>query len=488
MSENSVENLPERIDVEQFRTEATRAIDWIAAYLSHPEAYPVLSRVRPGEVRKSQPAALPEEGVPFDELMDRFAADIVPGITHWNHPSFFAYFAPSASTTAVLGEMLMAAVNVNAMLWRTSPSATELEELSLAWIRQLLGLPDVFQGHLQDTGSTSTLVALASAREALDLGIREKGLSGRDLPPLRVYCSSETHSSIDKAAVCLGLGLEGVRHLPVTADLGLDAAALRDAIREDREHGVVPMAAVATAGTTSTGAIDPMEEIADVCAEEGVWLHVDAAYGGSAAAVPRIRPLFRGWERADSILVNPHKWMFVGMDCSALLLRDPDVTRRAFSVLPEYLRSLEGEPTTNLMDFGIALGKRFRGLKVWLTLLSFGRRELVARIERHCDLAGDLAVRIDAEPDWEVLAPVHLSLVCFRFAPGLPDEETDALNQRIMERVNERGRTFLSHTRIRGVFAIRLAIGNVRTEARDVAGAWDELRLAADAEMAERAG
>jgi aromatic-L-amino-acid decarboxylase len=465
---------------EEFRRHAHAVVDWMADYLAGVGELPVLAQVQPGETAARLPASAPDAGEAVDDILRDFREVIVPGVTHWNHPDFFAYFSITGGAPGVLGEMLAAALNTNAMLWRTGPAQTELEERTLDWLRQLMGLPDGFHGTIQDTASISTLVAIAAAREAAGLGIREEGMSGRGLPRLRIYASQEVHSSIDKAGITLGLGMSGTRKIPTDAEFRMDPAALERAITEDRAAGIHPLAVVATVGTTSTSSIDPVPAIADVCARHGVWLHVDAAYGGSAALVPEFRHVLDGAERADSLVVNPHKWMFVPIDCSVLFSRRPDVIRRAFSLVPEYLTTPEGETVTNLMDYGPALGKRFRSLKLWMTLRYFGAEGMAARIREHVRLAREFAGWVDEEPDWEVVAPVPFSLVVFRHAPrGMTDEEADAHNERVMAMVNAGGRAFLSHTRVRGRLALRLAVGNLRTTEAHVRAAWDLLRQTA---------
>lgn len=470
---------------EEFRSHAHAAVDWMADYLANVGDLPVLSPVRPGETAAKLPPSAPLHGEAVEDILRDFRDVIVPGVTHWNHPSFFAYFAITGSGPGILGEMLAAALNTNAMLWRTGPAQTELEDRTLDWLRQMMGLPEGLHGTIHDTASISTLIALAAAREAAGLGVREEGLSGRDLPRLRVYASREAHSSIDKAGVTLGIGMQGTRKIDTDGEFRMDPAALEAAIEQDRAAGIRPLAVVATTGTTSTSSIDPVRRIAEVCRRLDVWLHVDAAYGGSAALVPEMRHVLDGAELADSLVVNPHKWMFVPVDCSVLYTRRPDVVRRAFSVVPEYLLTPEGESVTNLMDYGPALGKRFRALKLWMVLRYFGAEGMAERIREHCRLAQELAAWVGAEPGWEVMAPVPLSLVVFRHRPhGFDDEQVDALNERVMAAVNATGRAYLSHTRVNGRLALRFAIGNLGTTEEHVRGAWKLLREAASAEAA----
>lgn len=465
---------------EELQRHGHDVFDWIARYFGEIEELPVLSTALPGQVAAKLSGPMPEQGSGFDSIMEEFERTLLPGITHWNHPAFMAYFGITASGPGILGEALAAALNVNAMLWRTSPAATELEEVTLDWLRQMVGLPDAYRGHLQDTASTSTMVALAAAREAAGIDVREQGLAGRDLPRLKVYCSEDAHSSVDKAAVTLGIGLENVRRIPMDRRHRMRPDALAAAVANDRLTGALPIAVVATAGTTSTTAVDPIDEVAEVCERENLWLHVDGAYGGSAAILPELRHLFIGWERADSIVINPHKWLFVPIDCSALFLRNPELLRRAFSVLPEYLVTPEGSSVTNLMEYGPALGRRFRSLKLWMTFCYFGRQGLADRIAEHIRLAQQFAEWVGEEEGWVVAAPVPFSTVCFRCEPPeLDPAAVERINSDLLERINSTGEVFLSHTRIGGKFTLRIAIGNIRTEERHVRRAWELLRACA---------
>ncbi|MBA3672156.1 MAG: amino acid decarboxylase [Gemmatimonadaceae bacterium] len=455
---------------------------WIAEYLEHPERYAVVSRAKPGEVRASLPAAPPAAGESLERIIGDFERTIIPGITHWNHPGCFAYFSISSSVPGILAELLIAALDVNAMLWKTSPAATELEELVMDWLRQMLGMEPGWFGIINDTASISTMLALAAAREAKpELQIRARGMAGRaDLPVLRVYCSEQAHSSVDKGALTIGIGLDNVVKIPVDDDFRMRPDALAAAITADRAAGMLPLACVATVGTTSTTSIDPVRAIAEICRREGVWLHVDGSYGGVAAVAPEHRHVLDGVELADSLVVNPHKWLFTPVDCSAFYTRHPDVLKRAFSLVPEYLVTREQDDVVNLMDYGVQLGRRFRALKLWMVIRAFGSEGLAARLEHHCSLARTFASWVQAEDGWQLVAPVPLSLVCFRYAPaGRSDEECDARNAAILERVNASGETYLSHTRLHGRLVLRLAIGNIRTEERHVARAWELLREAA---------
>jgi aromatic-L-amino-acid decarboxylase len=475
------------MDPEAFRREAHRLADWIADYLSGSERYPVLSRIRPGEIRDALPRTAPEHGEPFDAIFGDFERILLPGITHWNHPGFFAYFSITGSAPGVLAEFLSAALNVQAMLWRTSPAATELEEVALGWLRHLLGLPASFEGVIYDTASVSTLHALAAAREVHVPGVRTSGMTGRDLPRLRVYCSDQTHSSIDKAVILLGLGHESLRKIPSDAEFRMRAGALSDAIAEDRASGWRPIAAVATVGTTSSTSVDPVADIAAICRRENLWLHVDAAYAGVAAMVPGYEWILRGAEQADSLVVNPHKWLFTPFDLSAFYCRRMDVVRAAFALTPEYLKTVEAAPVKNLMDTGVQLGRRFRALKLWMVLRHFGADGLRARLAEHMRLARLFAEWIDRSDAFERLAPVPFSVVCFRAVTpdgrrspsGAMNPEIDALNERLLETVNASGEIFISHTKLDGNYALRLAIGNLHTTEGHVRRAWEIIQQAA---------
>ncbi len=468
----------------QFGEHARATLEWIERYLARVEQYPVLSRVHPGDLRAALPASPPSEGEPLDRILADFDRLIIPAVTHWNHPGFMGYFAVSGSAPGILGEMLAAALNVNGMLWRTSPAATELEEVSLAWLRQMLGLSDEWWGIITDTASISTMLALAAAREApAELRVRELGLAGRaDVPVLRVYASEESHSSVEKALIALGLGTANLVRIPTDDAFRMEVDALGAAIARDRAEGMRPLAAVATIGTTSTTSVDPVARIAEVCRAEEVWLHVDAAYGGAAAVAPELRWVMDGAGAADSLVVNPHKWLFTPIDCSALYTRHPEVLRRAFSLVPEYLTTSGAGPdgqddAVNLMDYGVQLGRRFRALKLWMVIRAFGSRGLAARIRKHVELAQEFARWVAAEPGWCVMAPHPLSVVCFRFEPeGATPEEADEINARLLEKVNASGEIFLSHTRLRGRYVLRLAIGNLRTERQHVDRAWELLK------------
>jgi aromatic-L-amino-acid decarboxylase len=449
---------------EDFRRYGHRTIDWIADYLAETEQWPVLSRSDPGEIKSQIAAEPPQTADTMDSILDDFERVILPGITHWNHPAFFAYFSITGSAAGILGELLCSALNVNAMLWKTSPAATELEETTLGWLRQMLGLPDDFWGIIYDTASTSTLHALAAARETVPgLNAREKGLcnAGR---ALRVYASEQAHSSVEKAAIAAGIGRCGVQSIAVDEEYRMEPRALEEAIESDRREGYHPFCVVATVGTTSTTSVDPVPEIAQICEQHRLWLHVDAAYAGAAALLPEMRWVLKGCERADSLVTNPHKWLFTPIDLSAFYCRRPEVLRRAFTLTPEYLRTREGESVTNYMDYGVSLGRRFRALKLWMVIRYFGHKGLQERVRQHVTWAAEFAEWIDASHDFERMAPTPFSTVCFRAIPkGLNSEALDHFNEVLLAKVNESGEVYLSHTRLRGSFTLRLAIGNLKT-------------------------
>jgi aromatic-L-amino-acid decarboxylase len=466
----------------ELRERGREVLDWISAYLDEPSRYPVLSQAKPGDIRASLPASPPADGETLRAILDDFERKIIPGITHWNHPAFFGYFATSSSVPGILAELLVAAIDVKAMLWKTSPAATELEQVATDWLRQMLGLSDAWFGITTDTASISSMLAIAAAREAKpELQIRERGMAGRtDLPRLRVYCSGHAHSSVDKAALALGLGLENVVKIADDEQFRMRADLLASQIAEDRAQGFLPLACVVTVGTTSMTSIDPVPAIAEICKREQVWLHVDGAYGGVLAIAPEFRYILDGVESADSLVVNPHKWLFTPFDCSAFYIKRPDVLKRAFSLVPEYLVTREQDDVVNYMDYGVQLGRRFRALKLWMVIRAFGVNGLAERLRAHCALATRFANWVSESDAWRLMAPVPFSLVCFRYAPkGMSDAEADRVNETIMHSVNAAGDVFLSHTKLNGRFTLRLAIGNIRTTEEHVALAWRRLNEAA---------
>ncbi|HYO77746.1 MAG TPA: pyridoxal-dependent decarboxylase [Thermoanaerobaculia bacterium] len=443
-----------------FRAAAHKAVDWVADYLEKIESFPVLSTVQPGEIEKQFDAAPSTGGQSYEALFAEFEEKILPGITHWNHPSFFAYFSITGSQAGILAELLIAAINANGMLWKTSPALTELETLALRWLRDALGLPANLFGIINDTASINVFLALAAARESLGLNIRSEGMTGRELPPLRIYCSEHAHSSVEKAALALGFGQNGVVKIAADEQFRMRVDALEEAIARDRAAGALPCAIVATAGTTSTAAVDPVRAIGEIAQREEIWFHVDAAYAGSATIVPEYRFLWDGVEYADSIVTNPHKWLFTPIDCSVLYTRRPEVLRETFSLVPEYLKTTD-TAEINYMDYGLQLGRRFRALKLWMVLEHYGLERLREVIRGHVQLTERLAEELRKREDVEVLAQ-SFSVVVFRLRAG--DDATLAL----LEQYNASGKLFVSHTKLNGQYCVRVAIGNGATEWRHV--------------------
>lgn len=461
----------ESITPEEFRRYGYQAVDWIADYLANSRNYPVLPHIQPGELFDSLPPSGPEQGESMEKILEDFESKIVPAMTHWNHPRFFSFFAASASAAGILGEMLAAAVNMNGMLWQSSPACTELEQLSLQWLREWCGLPDSFFGEIFDTASVSTFHAMIAARERIAPQTRTSGM------PLGLvaYGSEYAHSSVEKGAIALGLGQEHYRKIPVDTQFAMQPDALEKQILEDKQNGFQPFFVTATIGTTSVTSVDPVPAIAAICERHGLWLHVDAAYAGPVAICPDYRHHFAGWEQADSIVLNPHKWLFAPVDISAFYIRDAAVLKRALSLVPAYLQSTAHPRAVNLMDYGIPLGRRFRSLKLWFVMRSFGRERIASNLRHHIQLAQELAAKIREHPRFEVTAPVPFSTVCFRLRGD------DVANARLLDAVNQSGVSFLSQTRLGNLYTLRLAIGNIHTTREDVSLVWQKIQELAEA-------
>lgn len=468
---------------DEFRRLLHEVADWVAEYRADLETRRIAPENRPGAIIDQLPGAPPEVALPMDEILRDFDRVIMPGIVHWGHPAFLGYFATTTTAPGILGEMMTAALNVSAMTWQTSPAATELEFVVLDWIRQMLGLPAEFQGVVYDTASIAVLHALAAAREELGFDVRRAGLAGRNVPTLTLYASDQAHSSLEKAAVTLGLGEANVRRIATDDEYRMKVGALRQAIEDDLRAGRRPLAVVATVGTTSATSVDPVDEISEVCRERCIWLHVDAAYGGALALLEESCHVMRGVEHADSIVFNPHKWLFVPLDFSTLYVRRPEVLRRVFSLVPEYLRGdaeRAGQTAPNYMDYGIQLGRRFRALKAWFVIRAFGREGLAARIREACRLACLVRDWVNIDERFELLAPVKMGVVCFRaraFSDGVKEHFSEAilhqLNEQLLARVNETGAVYLTQTRLNGRLALRIAVGNVLTTEKHLAQAWE---------------
>ncbi len=465
------------MDADAFRRHAHEFVDWMADYLENVERYPVRPAVAPGEVAARIPPRPPEKGEPMSAIFEDFREVILPGMTHWQHPRFFAYFPANNSPPSVLAEMLTATLGAQCMLWETSPAATELEVRVLEWLREMIGLPEGFVGSIQDTASSATLCAILTARERATGGrANDRGLAEGDA--LVVYCSEETHSSIEKGVKIAGLGRRSLRRIPVDDDFAMDPAALERAIESDAAAGRRPLMVVATLGTTSAGAFDPLRPIAEICRRRGLWLHVDAAWAGSALLLPETRWMIEGIEDVDSFVFNPHKWLFTNLDCSAYYVRDPEALVSTFRIEPPYLRTRHGPEVVNFRDWGIPLGRRFRALKLWFVIRSYGVEGLRKLIGDHISWARALAQEVAAEPDFEIVAPARLAMFCFRYRPGDVGEPDalDRLNQRLADALNDDGRIYVTPTRLGGATVIRFQVGQTGTRERHVREGWETVR------------
>ena len=461
---------------EDFRLVGHQFVDWIADYFENVEKFPILSLLEPGDVKKNIPAVPPSRGEAMEGIFRDFERVLLPGISHWQHPGWFAYFPANNSPASVLGEFLTAGLGAQCMVWQTSPAAAELEEVVLDWLRQMTGLPENFSGVIQDTASTATLCALLSARE------RATGFESNDAglrAPLTVYASEEAHSSVDKGVKIAGFGSKNFRRLATDERFAVIPEKLEEAMTRDRDAGFVPACVVATVGTTSSGAIDPLRAVGEICRKHGAWFHVDAAWAGTAALLPEKRWILDGVELADSFVFNPHKWMVTNFDCSAYFVKDPAALVRTFEIHPEYLKTGVDAKVKNYRDWGIQLGRRFRALKLWFVIRSYGVEGLQAMVREHLRLAALVKDWVEGDGRFELLAPVDLGLVCFRLDDGREESGLNELNRRLLERVNASGRVFLTHTTLRGKYTIRLVVGQRTTEERHVRGAWDIISAAA---------
>ena len=456
--------------VQDFRRAGHQTVDWIAEYLSSVAEMPVLAQTKPGELLDALPKSAPEKGEPFDSILRDFDRLVMPAVTQWNHPRFFAYFACTGSTPAILGEMLAAALNTNGLHWKTSPAVAELEQRALDWLRQWIGVPEGWFGIVYDTASTSSMHAVVCARELIDPEARTAG-SRNDLV---LYTSDQSHMSIEKGAIAVGVGQKNIRKVPSDAEFRMRADALAKMVEEDKRAGKRPFCVVATVGTTSSTSIDPVPQIAEIAEKHGLWLHVDCAYAGAAAILPEQRHIMAGVERAHSLVFNAHKWLLTPIDLSAFYTRRPDILRRAFSLTPDYLKTQDDPRAHNLMDYGVPLGHRFRALKLWFVMRYFGRERIEAMLRSHIQWAKNFAALVDAHPKFERIAPVPLSVVCFRYK-GSDDE-----NRAILEKVNASGRMFIASTVLHEKLTLRLAIGHLETRWSDVQEAWELLQKAAE--------
>jgi aromatic-L-amino-acid/L-tryptophan decarboxylase len=462
------------MDREDFRTYGHNLVDWMADFFESIESYPVKSQVKPKEIINKLPAGPPEAGESFEDIFHDFQQIILPGITHWQHPKFFAYFPANSSYPSVLGEMLTAALGAQCMIWQTSPAAAELEERVMEWLRTMLGLPKDYSGVIQDSASSATLVALLTAREKqTNYEINEKGFTSDH--NLTLYCSEETHSSIEKGAKIAGFGKERIRKIEVDDQYAMVPEKLESAIKKDREAGFTPCCVVATIGTTGSTAIDPLRPVGEICKKYDIRLHVDAALAGTAMVVPEHRWMIDGIEYADTFVFNPHKWMFTNFDCSAYFVRDAEALTKTFDIHPEYLKTKEENEVNNYRDWGVQLGRRFRSLKLWFVIRTYGVEGIRKAVQNHMHLANEIARKIDEAPDFERLAPVPLNTICFCYTPaGMRDrEELNRINETLLETVNDTGEAYFTHTTLRGMYTIRFVIGQTYVEKRHVDEAWE---------------
>ena len=457
----------------EFRKYAHEMADYIADYLEDIESFPVKSQVKPGEILNSLPHSPPDESEKFNQIMKDFNEVILPGITHWQSPNFFAYFPANSSYPSVLAEMLTAAMAAQCMVWETSPAAAELEEKVMEWIKQIMGLPSNFKGVIQDSASTSTLVALLSAREKItDFSINETGFESNKY---RVYCSTEAHSSVEKAAKIAGFGRTNLVKIDVGQNQGMIAEQLEEAIQKDLALGYIPVCVVAAIGTTGTGAIDPLKMISGITRKFNIWLHVDAAYAGTAFLIPSYRHLLEGIEDADSYVFNPHKWMFTNFDCSAYFVKDHKTLIKTFEILPEYLKTNPDNQVNNYRDWGVQLGRRFRALKLWFVIRNMGVNDMRARIQNHINWSHWLAEQINNSENFELFIPQNFSLVCFRLKPNSysETESLNSLNERFLHHLNSSGRIYLSHTKVNNRYILRMVVGQTYAAFENVTKAWD---------------
>jgi aromatic-L-amino-acid decarboxylase len=472
------------MDRETFRRYGYAIVDWISEYMDQVEKYPVVPRVEPGEITKRLPKVPPETHEDMETILEDFKRILLPGMTHWQHPSFFAYFPANTSGPSILAEFLTAALGAQCMVWQTSPAATELEEVVMDWLRQILGLPEGFCGVIQDTASTSTLCALLCARErSTAFAINKNGFRHGTAHRLTVYASEEAHSSVEKGVKIAGFGKDQLHAIPAGGDFSMIPEELENAIQSDRRDGQVPCCVVATVGTTSSTGMDPLRPIGEICNRHGVWLHVDAAMAGTAAILPEMRYVLEGVELADSFVFNPHKWMFTNFDCSAYFCKDPKILTSTFEILPEYLKTDVDRRVKNFRDWGIPLGRRFRALKLWFVIRYFGIRGLQQKIRAHLELAKEFESWLRQDPRFEVMAPRTINLVCFRYRPSdlaLTEEELEGMNKTLMEELNRSGKMFITHTKLKGKFTLRLCIGQTRTSREHVRKAWERIQAAVD--------
>ena len=461
---------------DEFRRHAHELVEWMAGYMENVENLPVKSQVKPGEIFSKIPGKPPLKPESFDTFMNDFEEIIMPGITHWQHPNFFAYFPANNSPASVLAEMITATLGAQCMIWETSPAAAELEEKMMIWLRDMIGLPEEFEGVIQDSASTATLSAILTAREKSTSflanvdGLKDSGI-------LRIYCTEHTHSSVEKAVKISGIGKKNLVKIPVNDDFSMNTGLLAEAIEADKNDGYIPCCVIATLGSTGTTAVDNLNEIGQVCNKNNVWLHVDAAMAGTALILPEFQWMLKGKEYIDSFLFNPHKWMFTNFDCTAFFVKDASSLIRTFEILPEYLKTRTRGKVNDYRDWGVPLGRRFRALKLWSVIRSFGLEGLQDKVRNHIAYAAELAQSISSEPDFEILAPVVISVVCFRFRPeGFGEEDLNTLNEKLNHRLNDTGKIYLSHTVLKGKYTLRMVTAQTNVTAEHVKNAWSLIK------------
>lgn len=464
---------------DEFRKNAHELVEWMAGYMENVEKYPVKSAVSPGDIFNKIPDSPPAESESFSSLMKDFEEIIMPGITHWQSPNFFAYFPANTSPPSILAEMIIATLGAQCMIWETSPAAAELEEKMMIWLRDLIGLPSGFEGVIQDSASTATLSAILTAREkSTNFSINNEG--AEHAGTLRIYCSGQTHSSVEKAVKICGIGRKNLVKVPVKEDFSMDAEKLKEAIGEDRKKGYIPCCVVATIGTTGTTSVDPIRAIGEICHENGVWLHVDAAMGGTALILPEFQWMLDGKEYIDSLVFNPHKWMFTNFDCTAFFIKDPELLIKTFEILPEYLKTRTRGLVNDYRDWGVPLGRRFRALKLWSVIRSYGTDGLRDKIRYHISIASRLSEIISKEEDFEILAPVKLNVVCFRYLPaGWQENKINEINEKLNHLLNDSGKIYLTHTVLNGRYTLRMVTGQTNVTLEHVEKAWDLIKTTA---------
>ncbi len=464
---------------EEFRKNAHKLVDWMAGYMENVEKFPVKASVKPGEIFRRIPSHPPENPEPFNKFIEDIDEIIMPGITHWQHPDFFAYFPANTSPPSILAEMVIATLGAQCMIWETSPAAAELEERMMLWLRDLIGLPDTFEGVIQDTASTATLAAIITAREKTsNFSINNNGANNAGI--LRVYCSEQGHSSVDKAVRICGIGKRNLVKVPVKEDFSLDEEKLKDAVYNDIKKGYLPCCVIATIGTTGSAAIDPLKATGEICAENDIWLHVDAAMAGTALILPEFQWMINGKEYIDSFVFNPHKWMFTNFDCSAFFVKSPEWLIKTFEILPEYLKTRTRGKVNDYRDWGVPLGRRFRALKLWSVIRSFGTEGLRTKVRYHISIAARLSELISKEADFELLAPVVINVVCFRYKPEeMADEKLNALNEKLNHQLNDSGKIYITHTVLNGKYTLRMVTGQTNVTLEHVEKAWDLIRQTA---------